>query len=154
MDAVCQITGTTEKYSSAIPEPFTFIPEQQRSIALADGSITSSFLEMFGRSARDTGLELERNNRPTASQRLHLLNSSHIQRKLEQSPKLQAIFQAQATPREIASGIYLLILSRFPAEEELRTAGQYARSSSLTGREALVDLAWALLNSAEFLYRH
>jgi hypothetical protein len=35
----------TEKYTSPIPEPFTFIPEEQRSIALADGSITSSFLE-------------------------------------------------------------------------------------------------------------
>ena len=26
IDALCQITGTTEKYSSPIPEPFTFIP--------------------------------------------------------------------------------------------------------------------------------
>ena len=98
IDAICQITGTTEKYSSPIPEPFTFIPEDQRSIALADGSITSSFLEMFGRPPRDTGLESERNNRPTAAQRLHLLNSSHIQRKIEQSPKLQrlAAIEAQA----------------------------------------------------------
>ena len=35
VDALCQITGTTEEYSSAIPEPFTFIPPHQRSIALA-----------------------------------------------------------------------------------------------------------------------
>ncbi|MCJ7675976.1 MAG: DUF1549 and DUF1553 domain-containing protein, partial [Sedimentisphaerales bacterium] len=28
IDALNQITGTTEKYSSAIPEPFTFIPEE------------------------------------------------------------------------------------------------------------------------------
>ncbi len=89
IDALNQITGGTEKYSSAIPEPFTFIPENQRSIALPDGSITSSFLEMFGRSSRDTGLESERNNRPTADQRLHLLNSSQIQRKIEQSPMIQ-----------------------------------------------------------------
>ena len=66
IDALNQITGTTEKYSSAIPEPFTFIPEDQRSIALPDGSITSSFLELFGRPPRDTGLESERNNRITA----------------------------------------------------------------------------------------
>jgi len=84
-DALCEITGTTEKYSSSIPEPFTFIPEKERSIALPDGSITSSFLEMFGRPPRDTGLESERNNLPTANQRLHLLNSSHIQRKIEQA---------------------------------------------------------------------
>ena len=47
-DALCQITGTTEEYSSPIPEPFTFIPPTERSIALADGSITSPFLELFG----------------------------------------------------------------------------------------------------------
>ena len=60
IDALCQITGTTEQYSSVIPEPYTFIPEEQRSIALADASITSPFLEKFGRSPRDTGLESER----------------------------------------------------------------------------------------------
>ena len=59
IDAICQITGSTEKYSSPIPEPFTFIPESQRSIELADGSISSSFLEMFGRPSRNTGLESE-----------------------------------------------------------------------------------------------
>ncbi|HEX2972772.1 MAG TPA: DUF1553 domain-containing protein, partial [Tepidisphaeraceae bacterium] len=85
IDALCQITGTHEKYSSLTPEPFTFMPDNQRAVALADGSITSSFLEMFGRPPRDTGLESERNDRPTAAQRLHLLNSSHIQRKIEQS---------------------------------------------------------------------
>ena len=76
MDALCQITGTTESYSSMIPEPFTFIPEKHRSIMLPDGSITSSVLETFGRPSRDTGLESERNNRMTAAQALHLLNSS------------------------------------------------------------------------------
>ena len=67
IDAVCQITGTTEKYSSPIPEPFTYIPEEHRSVSLADGSITSSFLEMFGRPPRDTGLESRR--RTTTSRR-------------------------------------------------------------------------------------
>ncbi|MBI4659894.1 MAG: DUF1553 domain-containing protein [Verrucomicrobia bacterium] len=154
IDALNQITGTTEKYSSAIPEPFTFIPENQRSIALPDGSITSAFLEMFGRPPRDTGLESERNNRPTAAQRLHLLNSSHIQRKIEQSPKLQYLLQPKNKPPAVATGLYLMILSRFPTEEELRIAGAYAQSGGVTGREAAVDLAWALINSAEFLHRH
>ena len=63
IDALCQITGSTEDYYSRMPEPYTIIPPEQRSIALADGSITSSFLEMFGRPPRDTGLESERNNR-------------------------------------------------------------------------------------------
>jgi hypothetical protein len=154
IDALNQITGTTEKYSSAIPEPFTFIPEEQRSIALADGSITSSFLEMFGRPPRDTGLESERNNRPSAGQRLHLLNSSHIQRKIEQSSKLRTLMQSKGNPREVVTGLYLTILSRFPTDEELKIVAAYSRSGTVKGREAAVDIAWALVNSPEFLYRH
>jgi hypothetical protein len=154
IDALCQITGTTEKYSSPIPEPFTFIPENQRSITLADGSTTSAFLEMFGRPARDTGLESERNNRPTASQRLHLLNSSHIQRKLEQSKKLQFLLQSRSNPREVVTGLYLMVLSRFPTDEEFKTVAAYDPSGTGNRREAMLDLAWALINSVEFLYRH
>jgi hypothetical protein len=154
IDALNQITGTTEMYSSLIPEPFTFLPEKQRSIALADGSINSSFLEMFGRSPRDTGIESERNNRPTASQRLHMLNSSHIQRKIEQSPLLQPLFHSKGGQRAIVTELYLTILSRQPTDEEAKVVAAYIQSSTAKGSEALVDLAWALLNSEEFLYRH
>jgi hypothetical protein len=178
IDALNQITGTTEQYASPIPEPFTFIPDDQRSIALADGSITSSFLEQFGRPSRDTGLESERNSRPTADQRLHMLNSSHIQRKLENSQKLQGLTRSKGDkPVELISGLYLMILSRLPTEAELKTAMTYSQISapvsspsvsskkskaggskspyvSLKGREALVDIAWALINSPEFQYRH
>jgi len=154
IDAVDQITGTTETYSSAIPEPYTFIPSGERSIALPDGSITSSFLEMFGRSPRDTGLESERNNRASAEQRLHWLNSSHIQRKLEDSSLLKLQMQAKETPRQIATGSYLTILSRFPTEKELRIAEAYFQTTNTVKRDAAIDLAWALFNSPEFLYRH
>ena len=158
IDALCQITGTTERYTSAIPEPFTFIPENQRSIALPDGSITSSFLEMFGRPPRDTGLESERNNRPTAAQRLHLLNSSHIQRKIEQSPKLQRLDAIGPARRARSSDeLYLTILSRYPDRRRAEDRGrriQPAGPRAEAARRRLIDLAWALINSAEFLYRH
>jgi hypothetical protein len=153
IDAICQVTGTTEKYSSPIPEPFTFIPENQRSIELADGSISSSFLEKFGRPARDTGLESERINRPTADQQLHLLNSSHIRRKIEQGPKIRDLLQSKNKPREIIDEIYLTILSRFPTDEELKIIRDYAQPGQ-QGRRPMMDLVWALINSAEFLYRH
>ena len=154
VDALCQITGTTEKYSSPIPEPFTFIPESRRSIALADGSITSAFLDMFGRPPRDTGLESERNNKPTPAQRLHLLNSSHVQRKLQEGPEIQRVIQSNRSPEEIAKLLYLMILSRFPTESELKIVAEYSQSDVVQGRQALQDLAWALVNSAEFLHRH
>jgi hypothetical protein len=154
IDALNQITGTTEQYSSIIPEPYTFMPEDQRSMALADASITSPFLEKFGRSSRDTGLESDRSNRPTASQRLHLLNSSHIRQKIESGPKLQPLIHWSREKSEDAhTELYLTILSRFPTEEELQIVKTYGETGSGRGR-VLRDLAWALVNSPEFSYRH
>jgi hypothetical protein len=153
IDAVDQITGSREEYASAIPEPYTFIPDNLRSIELPDGSITSSFLEMFGRPPRDTGLASERNNRITAAQKLYLLNSTQMQRKITQSQMVKFQTSADRAPADIVTGLYLGILSRYPTAAESATAQAYLKSGP--GRQQTVtDLAWALMNSAEFLYRH
>ena len=149
IDAICQITGTTESYSSMIPEPYTFIPEDRRSIALPDGSITSPFLEMFGRPPRDTGLESERNNRMTAAQKLHLLNSSHVRQKIQQGPALRTILESGGDGSKTAEMLYLTILSRLPTEEETYAVQEYCRSPG--GGQTV---AWALINTTEFLHRH
>jgi hypothetical protein len=149
IDALCQISGTTESYSSMIPEPFTFIPEDCRSIALPDGSITSSFLEMFGRPPRDTGLELERNNRITASQWLHLLNSSHVRRTIQEGPAMRQVMSSAGGAQGMADALYLTILSRFPTKEERAIVEGHCGSQS--GGQTV---AWALINSDEFLHRH
>jgi len=154
IDALNQITGATEKYTSAIPEPFSYIPENQRTIALADGSISSPFLGLYGRSARDTGLERERINEPNASQRLYLLNSSHIQHKLEKGNKLMTLFMAERRrPFEKIDELYLAILSRYPTAEEVKTLTEYGQA--VTERKRLArDMVWALVNTAEFQCRH
>jgi len=153
IDAVNKITGTTDLYTSAIPEPFTYIPKDQPAIALADGSITSPFLTLFGRSARATGTANERINTIDSAQWLHLLNSSHIQSKLEQGPAMKALIASGRPPAEIVKTLYLTILSREPTAEELRVVAEYVQAT-LNRRNAAIDIAWSLINSPEFLYRH
>jgi len=154
-DALCAICGTGVEYSSSIPEPFAFVPKTQRSILLADGSITSAFLEMFGRPPRDTGLESERNNQPSGAQLMYLMNSSAVLRGIERSPKLAGIYRSVNWRRSDAvPQVYLLILSRHPTWAEAEAAEYYFRTSGLRLKEALDDLAWALVNSKEFLFRH
>jgi hypothetical protein len=46
-----------------------------------------------------------------------------------------------------------MILSRYPTEEEWKIVGGHSQAGA-KGRDAMIDLTWALLNSAEFLYRH
>ena len=155
IDALDRISGTGESYQSIIPEPYTNIPPANRTIALADGSITSPFLEMFGRPARDTGLESERSNDPTDAQRLHLLNSTDVQRKIETSPTLRELFQAaRGNRQQVIRSIYLMILSRGPTPQETTAAINYFNSGGVGPKQAADDLAWALVNSKEFLYRH
>ena len=154
IDSISKITGTTDLYTSAIPEPFTIIPDNKPAIALPDGSITSPFLELFGRPARATGMENERINRFIPTQKMHLLNSSHIQQKLEKNPNLKVLLKSKLKPKEIIEELYLTILSRFPTPEELKNAEAYSKSGVVKGNDAWVDLTWALINSDEFLYRH
>jgi len=151
IDAINQITGSTEKYVSRIPEPFTYMPKEQRAIALSDASISSPFLDLFGRSPRDTGLESEqRSPASTAAQQLHLLNSSHIRRKLEQGAVLEHV---RRQPGNALDELYLAILSRLPTNGERAIAQAYRRTAEKPLDTAL-DIAWALINSAEFQFRH
>lgn len=152
-DAINQITGGTDAYVSAIPEPFTYIPANVRAIALPDGSITGGFLEKFGRSPRDTGLAAERDNAITAAQRLHLLNSTQVLRKLEQGPGLRALIKADAVGSvSLTERIYLAVLSRRPTEVERTLALEIITSGA--GRSGAIDLVWGLINSPEFILRH
>ena len=176
IDAVNEITGTTDLYTSAIPEPFTYIPKDMPAVAVADGSITSSFLTLFGRSARATGMENERVNKLSSSQWLHMLNSGHIQAKLETGPKLKEVFTSRRPAAEIVEELYLTILSRRPTDEELKILFEYAKPavenrpskfnksrkfSKAAARAAytkrhndFIDIVWCLINSEEFLHRH
>ncbi len=152
-DAINQITGSTDLYTSAVPEPFTYIPKNMNAVELADGSISSSFLTLFGRSARATGMENERVNELVSRQWLYMLNSSQVQNKLQSGPKLAAIISS-GKPQEIAERLYLTILSRFPTDADVKAVEEYAKSGVSRGRNLWIDLAWALMNSPEFLLRH
>jgi hypothetical protein len=175
IDAINKITGAKDLYTSPIPEPFTYIPEDMPAVAIADGSITSPFLTLFGRTARATGMENERNNKPVPAQWLHMLNSSHIHRKIDQGPKMRAILDSSRKQQAIVEDLYLTILSRFPTPDEVKVVEAYGQVQTIKQqpvmkngkripqpdktivvkrRDDWVDVAWALLNSAEFLYRH
>jgi hypothetical protein len=154
IDALNNITGSSDLYTSAVPEPFSYIPKDMSAVALADGSITSSFLTLFGRSSRSTGMEGERVNELASPQWLHMLNSATIQSKLQTGPRLKNMLAAGGKPNEIAERLYLTILSRFPTEADVKAVEEYAKMGATKGPDVWIDLAWALINSPEFLLRH
>lgn len=154
IDSINRITGTGDEYSSAIPEPFTFVPATRRTVTLADGSIKSPFLETFGRPSRDSSFESDRSNDLSAFQALHLLNSSHIHDKIMSGSALSRI--QGRLPENLApiQWVYLDILSRNPRPDEVAAIEEYAASSGLPRRQVMADVIWALINTPEFIMKH
>ena len=150
-DAIGDITGWRNRYSSVIPEPFTFIPREMRTTAIADGSISSSFLILFGRPSRDAGTPGERADRINAKQRLFLFNSGELFRKLQNVPRRGDLRRLPVEKR--IDGFYWLFYSRPPTGEERAVMLDYLRKIG-KGETAERDILWTLVNSAEFLHRH
>jgi len=131
-DALGELVGFPREYRSIAPEPFTFLPKGRKSVLIEDGSISSSFLSLFGRPPRDSGDLAERSNQVTAKQRLFLLNSGVIYDRLRRLKGDHA-------------NVYWRFLGRAPTPAERRI---------FTERKVSVrDLAWCIVNSREFLYR-
>lgn len=156
LDAINQVLAGREQYRSQIPEPFTVLPSDQRAIGLADGSITLPVLTLFGRPDRNTPYESERTCLPSALQAQHLLNSSHIQGKLQRFATLKPVQDALAGRNaDLIQHLYLLVLTRQPTVAELATAEAYLNDAARSSRaEAATDLVWALLNTSEFRLKH
>ncbi len=143
-DVLCTLTGARRDFGSIAPEPYSFLPPTRKSVLVEDGSISSAFLILFGRPARDSGLLEERNNRITAKQRLYLYNSSKLWRDLGVMVGKKEI--SSLSHADQIRELYMRFLSRPPVKDELF---YFDQKNKITAR----DVAWFLLNSREFLYR-
>ena len=154
VDIYSQILGAHESYSSVIPEPFTFLPKGAPAVTIADGSISSRTLDNFGKPSRDSGVLAERNNNISASQRLFLMNSNWIYQRSGNLP--WAIFKKRRmSDNQRIEELYLAILSRKPTAAEVKKVYKYRNKLDRKLRWRIwPDLAWALINTREFLHHH
>jgi hypothetical protein len=132
LDAVCQVTGTSDQFASWIPVPPTIMPAGSRAIQVFDGDIKNPLLDLFGRPLRDTPYECERKLGGSVRQSLHLVNSDHIQGKLAGSPNLQRLLQANKPDPEIIDELYLATLSRAARPEEKQKVLNYMSGTGKT----------------------
>lgn len=152
-DAIRDITGTSFDYSSVIPEPFTYIPSENRTVTLADGSINSQFLILFGRPARDTGLLTERNNSITAKQMLFLYNSGDLYHRLSSLSRRGAMKKLKVE-QQIERAYWMFYSRPVMAAEKNRIQDASLTVDSKNRWRVYQDVGWKLLNSKEFLYIH
>jgi hypothetical protein len=138
-----------------VPEKFQGSPGITRAVQLWDSKARSDFLKLFGRPARVTACDCERTREPSVSQVLNLLNSADLQAKLtHEAGTVARLVRAQSNDAKLVEELYLTFFARRPSEKELTTATNHLKKYPNNRRAATEDLAWALLNSTEFLFNH
>ena len=154
-DSIGTLFRSYNKYSSVIPEPFTYLPGGTHAVQIADGSISSGMLDLFGRPSRDTGKISERNNNATAAQRLYLLNSNVIYRQISNLANRTGRSFRGTLRKNSIEYIYLTVLSRKQTPIEQKWIMDYWQKLPKKQRwQIWTDLYWSLINSKEFLYYH
>jgi len=146
LDAICQATGIEEKFDGT--------PAGYRAIQLWDSQVPHFFLKLFGRPYRVSACACERAAEPTVGQTLHVMNSPRIHAKIAHAGGRVARLVRESTDNDyVIEELYLTFFNRFPDDRERQTARDYMATGS-SRRKTAEDLAWAMLNSLEFLFNH
>ena len=150
--AIAKATGVTTNYLPAgWGEPVQWAvqfpdPSEPR----ANGT-TLNFLAPFLRGNRDT---MTRNQAGSILQQLTLMNNTFVTTKVKvnASPTLRAVAAIPDNASAVEE-LYLGFLARRPSEYEQRqAAGHFSKAPNRNA--AVEDIAWALVNKAEFLFSY
>jgi hypothetical protein len=146
LDALTAATG--------VPETFRDFPTIKSAVELPTERVDSDFLDIFGRSQRDTVCECEASRDPSLPQVLFLMNAPELQTKLAHPDGTAARLAKSGKPtREVVEELFLLTFSRFPAKEEAAAAAALIDGAAPAQRKVILeDLLWTLVNSKEFLF--
>ena len=148
-DAVADVTG--------VPTDYPGLPPGGRAAQAWTYKIESRTMDAFGRPNSSSDCPCERNMKPAISQALHLMNAESLQAKLSSTAEqatVQRLASGSQTPAEAVTELYFLCYGRPPAAEELAAATAVFGNDPAQRRQAIEDVFWALINSAEFVFNH
>jgi hypothetical protein len=136
------------------PEHFAGLPTGTLATQLPSPDTNLEFLEVFGQPKRETVCQCERSTEVTLSQALQIANGTLVQNKLT-SPgnRLRKLLESELADEQVLHALYLAAFARYPTRHELQVATSHLAKHD--DRElAWQDVAWALMNSNEFLMQH
>lgn len=112
------------------------------------------FLKLFGRPVRLLNSDLERSNTTSLAQVFEMTSGRTLQSLLKKDDnQLGDLLKSEMSDAEILETLYWTALTRAPEPEERTRLLDYLKQSD-NRRNALEDLAWALINSKEFMLRN
>jgi hypothetical protein len=112
------------------------------------------FLKTFGKPERLLACECERSNETTLKQALVLIGGEGLQARLTSpNSRLAAWAKSDLPASKLMDELYWTALQRSPTTEEYEVGVALLDGDEATRLVGLQDLAWALLNAKEFVFR-
>ncbi|MDP7585524.1 MAG: DUF1553 domain-containing protein, partial [Verrucomicrobiota bacterium] len=140
---------------SGVESGFNNLRLDARSVELWTTRMDSALLESFGLPNSSENCPVERDDRPSMVQALHLMNSDKLQAKLaDKNGRAAKLGQEDKPSDEVVNELYLALYSRWPSDEEKRVALEAFKGGDAKRHEAVEDIIWALINTAEFVFNH
>jgi hypothetical protein len=114
----------------------------------------SEFLDSFGRPDANQDPPCERTSDTTVVQTLHLMNAPKLHAKVTSDTGRAAQLAAgEKSAAEIIDELYRCVYARMPNDNEKATCLAVFQEPGMTRRRATEDILWALLNTAEFIFK-
>ncbi len=111
------------------------------------------FLKTFGKPERILACDCERSNETTLKQAFVLLGDGLNSRLASPENQISRLAASHRSDSQIVQQLYWAALSRAPEQRELTAAVEMISAAQSDRAAALQDIAWALLNAKEFLFR-
>jgi hypothetical protein len=117
--------------------------------------IGSEFMDAFGRPNSSSDPPCEREPKTSVVQALHMMNSNDLQTRIAHADgRAKRLAGGETSTKEIITELYLAAYSRYPSPEETSLASRAFAQAGVTRQNAVEDILWALLNTAEFVFNH
>ena len=130
----------------------------KRAVTMFEGgsrdSFNSYFFSTFGQAKRETVCACENITDANISQALHLMNGSTVNMALERTKLFDKLMKECSSSEEVVKRLYNRILCRQPKQEELAYIFKSEPGEGSDAQKFYKNIAWALLNSSEFLFNH
>lgn len=117
-------------------------------------STADRFLKTFGKPDRLLACECERSGETTLKQAFVLLGDEGLEERLaDKNNRLAKLAESDQSNEQVIAELYFVALLREPNAAELEAAKKLLEQHE-NRFNGLQDLAWALFNSKEFIFRH
>jgi hypothetical protein len=153
-DAIAKATGVGQSYTIVgFPAPVLWAIQVPEPTEPRSNGAVNNFMNSFLRGNRDTTV---RSQAGSIIQQLNLMNDNFVLSRIRYASSLPIRTAAGLANAQAADEMYLMFLSRFPTSAERTDAAAIMQGANTTAlrQAAFEDLAWTLINKAEFIFSY